>query len=57
MSNIYIKWVEGNQAWCVMGGNLPRGAAWAMHDQQHHAERDARELADDLGVEYVGVRS
>lgn len=48
---IRVIWVEANQAWCVVGGGLPRGAAWSMHDQQHHAETAARELADDLGLE------
>lgn len=48
--NVYVEFVPGNSAWCVMGGGLPAGMCWSQHDTQDEAEQEAAELRADLGL-------
>jgi hypothetical protein len=38
------------QGWCVLGGGLPHGVAWSIHETEGEARAAAYELAEDIGV-------
>jgi hypothetical protein len=52
-SQIRVEWANGNQQWCIVGGGLPQGACWDSFDSRDAAEREARELAQDIGCDFV----
>jgi hypothetical protein len=53
MSAVGYKFVIG-QGWAVIGANLPAPGCWSIHEEREFAEDEAREMAEDFGVEYVG---
>jgi hypothetical protein len=51
--SLRVEWVNGNQQWMIVGGGLPRGAAWDGFDSREEALREARAIAEDICVEVV----
>jgi hypothetical protein len=49
--DLRVGWVNGNQQWMILGGGLPPLAAWDGFESREAALREARSLAEDLGVE------
>lgn len=50
-ANLRVEWFAGNQQWLIVGGYLPRGAAWAGFDCRAAALAEAYDIARDIGVD------
>lgn len=52
-NQVKVEWSDANGAWIIIGGGLPRGTCWSQHETEGEAHQEAREIADDLGCEFV----
>lgn len=50
---ITVVWNNGQQKFDVIGGGLPRHAAWSQHDRLGDAVQAASDLADEMCLEIV----
>ena len=47
---VYVRWIDGNGAWCVLGGGMPRSYCWSQHGTEDEATAEAAALRLDLGL-------
>ena len=48
-----VKYVPGNNKFCVVGGGLPRGTAWSEWETQEEALTEAMNIAKEMYIDTV----